>query len=160
ERAAELGQPPVRQGEAPKATLWAPLIVGGEAAGVVSVQNLDREQAFDDGDVAMLVSLAASLSVSLETARLVQETRQRADQTAASAEVARETPSPLAPAVVPQRMVERIEGLVDADPVAVYLPVEDGAFEAIAVVGDIADEIRADRIVPGEGIVGDVLARR
>ena len=54
ERAAELGQPAVRQGEAPKSTLWAPLIVGGEAIGVVSVQNLDREQAFGEADVALL----------------------------------------------------------------------------------------------------------
>ena len=77
ERAVELGQPPVRQGEAPKATLWAPLIVAGEAAGVVSVQNLDRENPFGEADVTLLESIAASLSVSLETARLIDETRRR-----------------------------------------------------------------------------------
>ena len=48
---------------------------GGEVTGVISLQNLDREDAFSDGDVRLLTTLAASLSVALENARLFDETK-------------------------------------------------------------------------------------
>ena len=51
ERSIELGQGHVLQGEEPKSLLFAPLIVGDEARGVISLQNLDREFAFSDADV-------------------------------------------------------------------------------------------------------------
>ena len=35
----------------PSRPLWAPLVVGGEATGVISLQNLDREVAFTDADL-------------------------------------------------------------------------------------------------------------
>src|SRR5207249_5650731 len=50
---------------------------GGKATGVISLQNIDREHAFTDSDVQLLDTLARSLSVALENARLVHETRQR-----------------------------------------------------------------------------------
>ena len=87
ERTVELGQPGVLQGEEPKSTLWAPLLVGGEATGVVSVQNLDREHAFSESDVRVLTTLAASLSVALENARLIHETRQRLTELATVNEI-------------------------------------------------------------------------
>ena len=46
--------------------------------GRISLQNLDRTDAFSEADVRLLTTLAASLSVALENARLVAETRQRA----------------------------------------------------------------------------------
>ena len=49
---------------------------------MVSLQNLDREHAFDEGDVRLLTTLAGSLSVALENARLFEETRQRAAELA------------------------------------------------------------------------------
>ena len=45
--------------------------------GVISLQNVDRPHAFTDSDQQLLETLAASLSVALENARLVHETRQR-----------------------------------------------------------------------------------
>ncbi|HEY3334903.1 MAG TPA: GAF domain-containing protein [Candidatus Limnocylindrales bacterium] len=158
ERAAELGQPAVRQGEAPKSTLWAPLIVGGEATGVVSVQNLDREQAFTDADVTLLETLAASLSVSLETARLIAETQRRADEMTALADMAAEISATLDVGAVLDRMIERIADLLEGDTSAVFLAEPDGeAYRAIAARGAVAVEILADTIVPGEGIIGGAI---
>ena len=45
--------------------------------GVISLDNFDREHAFGDSDLRLLTTLAGSLSVALENARLVHETRQR-----------------------------------------------------------------------------------
>ncbi|HEV8097738.1 MAG TPA: GAF domain-containing protein, partial [Gaiellaceae bacterium] len=67
----------VLAGEMPKSLLWVPLFSGGRANGIISLDNFDREHAFDDADVRLLTTLAASLSVALENARLVHETRQR-----------------------------------------------------------------------------------
>jgi|AntRauTorcE11897_2_1112592.scaffolds.fasta_scaffold04134_1 GAF domain-containing protein len=63
--------------ELPKAVLFVPLIVGDSVRGYVSLQNLDREHAFSDSDVRLLGTLANSMSVALENARLFNETEQR-----------------------------------------------------------------------------------
>ena len=59
-----------------------PLVVGGRSTGVISLQNLDREHAFSESDVRLLTTLAGSLSVALENARLFEETRQHAAELA------------------------------------------------------------------------------
>ena len=79
---AQYGEPGIMSGEPPKSVLFVPLVVAGEATGVVSLQNLDREDAFSDADVRLLTTIAASLSVALENARLIDETRQRAAELA------------------------------------------------------------------------------
>jgi PAS domain S-box-containing protein len=71
------GNPRVLQGAETKAGLFVPLVVGGRATGVISLQNIDRTHAFDEADQRLLTTLAGSLSVALENARLVHETRQR-----------------------------------------------------------------------------------
>ena len=73
----EAGQPYVLAGEPPKSSVFVPLVVGDQAKGVISLQNLDREHAFSEADVRLLTTLAGSLSVALENARLFEETRQR-----------------------------------------------------------------------------------
>ncbi|HKU57798.1 MAG TPA: GAF domain-containing protein, partial [Gaiellaceae bacterium] len=64
-------------GEEPKSILFVPLHAGDRAVGVISLENFDREHAYDEGDQRLLSTLASSLSVALENARLVHETRQR-----------------------------------------------------------------------------------
>lgn len=61
----------------PKSMLFVPLIVGHEVKGCVTLQNLDRENAFDDSSVRLLTTLANSMSVALENARLFNEAEQR-----------------------------------------------------------------------------------
>ena len=57
--------------------MWVPLVVSGKATGVISLQNVERERAFSEVDLRLLATLAGSLSVALENARLFEETRQR-----------------------------------------------------------------------------------
>ncbi|HSJ54432.1 MAG TPA: GAF domain-containing protein, partial [Anaerolineae bacterium] len=72
-RCKELGMPPPVTGTDPKSLLFVPLIAGNQVTGSISLQNLDREHAFGDSDVRLLTTLANSMSVALENARLFDE---------------------------------------------------------------------------------------
>ncbi|MBI4790760.1 MAG: GAF domain-containing protein [Chloroflexi bacterium] len=74
ERVKEFGGSSVVPGtEPPKSVLGVPLIVGDQVKGIVSVQNIDRENAFTESDVRLLTTLANSMAVALENARLFDE---------------------------------------------------------------------------------------
>ena len=75
--AIEYGNPDAVSGEPSKSSLFVPLHAGDRVVGVFSLQNLDNEYAFDERDVRLLATIGASLSVTLENARLVDETRRR-----------------------------------------------------------------------------------
>ena len=64
---------PVVQGLQPKSAIFVPMIVGDEAMGVISLQNIDRENAFSEADLRLLTTLASSMSVALENARLWEQ---------------------------------------------------------------------------------------
>jgi serine phosphatase RsbU (regulator of sigma subunit)/uncharacterized protein YigA (DUF484 family) len=68
---------PVIQGLQSKSAIFIPLSVGKEVIGVISLQNNDQENAFTEADVRLLTTLANSMSVALENARLFDQTQQR-----------------------------------------------------------------------------------
>jgi sigma-B regulation protein RsbU (phosphoserine phosphatase) len=74
EQAQRLGQHTIPGTITPKSWLGVPMIVGDQVTGILSLQNVDRENAFDESDVRLLQTLAASMSVALENARLFDET--------------------------------------------------------------------------------------
>lgn len=75
--AAEFGLKVISGTDAPKSLLFVPLIVSSHVNGYISLQNIDRENAFSDSDVRLLTTLANSMSVAIENARLFNETQQR-----------------------------------------------------------------------------------
>ena len=64
-----------------------PIFASDRLLGFVSVENMDREGAFGDTDVRLLSTVAASMGVALENARLLEETQRRAREAGASADV-------------------------------------------------------------------------
>ena len=81
ERMAEHGEV-TEQGETPKSAMWVPLRLGGQSVGgSITVQSLDQENAFTQGDLSLLQTLAASLGVALENARLLDETQRLLKET-------------------------------------------------------------------------------
>jgi GAF domain-containing protein len=70
----QFGMRTVGGGAATKSLLFVPMMVAGSVKGMVSLQNVDREHAFSDSDVRLLSTLANSMSVALENARLFDET--------------------------------------------------------------------------------------
>ncbi len=81
EETAKLGSQTLPGTETEKSGLWVPIIVGGEARGLLELLNLDREDAFSDGDVRLLTTIANALSVALENARLFAETQRLLKET-------------------------------------------------------------------------------
>ncbi|MBU2491579.1 MAG: GAF domain-containing protein [Bacteroidetes bacterium] len=67
--------------EMPKSAIWVPMIVDNNVKGYVSLQNIDRENAFSDSDVRLLTTLTNSMSVALENARLFDETNKLLEET-------------------------------------------------------------------------------
>ncbi len=80
-------------GETPKSVVHAPLLRRGKPFGRISLSNMDRTHAFGESDVRLIATLASSLSVALENARLVAETRQRAAELATINEIGQATAS-------------------------------------------------------------------
>ena len=78
---ADFGLKVVEGTETPKSLLYVPLIVGNKVTSYVSLQNVDKENAFTDSDVRLLETLANSMSVALENARLFDETTRLLSET-------------------------------------------------------------------------------
>ena len=151
----------VGSGEAPKSMLFVPLVVGGQATGRISLQNLDHEHAFTEGDVRLLTTLAASLSVALENVRLFDEAQRRGSEMAALAELGREVGGLLDLDAVIRRIGERAKDLLQAETSAVFLEEGPGAdrYLPLVALGDMAELIMADSIPVGEGVIGDLASR-
>ena len=140
--------------------LGVPIMAGETAIGVISVQSSVHQGRFGEADVRLLSTIAANVGVVIQNAQLYEETRRRGDEMAALAEVGRELSAAVDMAAVVERIAERAKDLLEADTSAVYLvEPEDQAFRATVALGENAAEIKADRIVLGEGIIGDLAAR-
>jgi GAF domain-containing protein len=74
EVAATFGVKKLPGTELPKSALYVPLVIGDKVTGYTSLQNIDRENAFSESDVRLLETLANTMGVALENARLFDET--------------------------------------------------------------------------------------
>ncbi|MCB0103482.1 MAG: GAF domain-containing protein [Anaerolineales bacterium] len=154
---AELGEEAATAGEAPKSLLFVPMMVGDEVNGILSLQNLDRENAFDESDVSLLNTIAISLSAALDNSRLFAETSRHARESAALNEVGRDISATLDLTAVMDKIAIHALELLNGNSSAIFLPQPDGkTMRAISAKGDIAAEIMADAITFGEGIIGSL----
>jgi GAF domain-containing protein/CheY-like chemotaxis protein len=135
-----------------------PIVVGDESIGVISVQSTRDEGRFGEADVRLLGTIAANVGVAIANARLYRESHRRASEMAALADVAREISATLDPTAVLERIAEHAIDLLAAGSSAVYLAQPGGGmFRAIVSRGEIAEQLLADTIHVGEGIIGSVL---
>jgi signal transduction histidine kinase/CheY-like chemotaxis protein/tetratricopeptide (TPR) repeat protein len=140
--------------------LGVPILLGNQAIGVISVQNTEREYAFDESDVRLLSTIASNVGVAIQNARLYQETRRQAGEMAALAEVGRDISAMLDVPTLLESIASRARDLLKADTSAVYLPDPGGhTFSATVALGKIAREVKASGVQPGRGIIGDLAAR-
>ena len=138
-----------------------PIVAGDVAIGVISVQSTQDEGRFRESDVRLLSTIAANVGAAIQNAQLYRETHRRAGEMAALADVGREISATLDLTAVLQRIAEQARALLSASSSALYLTQPDGhSFKAITALGEITEEILADTIHEGEGIIGDIVARR
>ena len=137
---ADFGQPGVLVGEQPKSSVWVPLVVSGRATGVISLQNVERERAYTEADLRLLTTLAGSLSVALENARLFEETRQRNAELALINDVQRGLAENLEMQAMYDLVGDRIQDIFDAQ--VVNIEILDEATERIHFAYEIERGVR------------------
>src|SRR5258708_14772396 len=78
---AKLGATLVPGSQMERSLIYVPLVAGDQARGLIGLMDMEREHAFSDSDVRLLQTLANSMSVALENARLFDETQRLLKET-------------------------------------------------------------------------------
>ncbi len=60
---------------------WCPIVGGDRVLGTITLENYERENAFGESEVRLLTTVAASMGVALENARLFDETQRLLKET-------------------------------------------------------------------------------
>ena len=147
-------------GERPKSVLFVPLVAGGRAAAVISLQNIDREHAFDEDDQRLLTTVAGSVSVALENARLVSETRQRVGELATVNSVGQALSSQLELDGLIELVGERVRETFDADIAYVALHDEAAGRIEFAYYFESGERRPEAPMEYGEGLTSEILRTR
>jgi PAS domain S-box-containing protein len=147
-------------GERPKSVLFIPLVAGGKATGAISLQNIDREHAFDEADLQLLTTVAGSLSVALDNARLVEETRQRVSELATVNSVGQALSSQLDLDALIERVGEQVRETFGADIAYVALHDEPSGRIDFAYYWESGERSEQAAIAYGEGLTSRILESR
>ena len=147
-------------GERPKSALFVPLVAGGKATGVISLQNVDREHAFGESDQQLLTTLAGSLSVALENARLVHETRQRVAELATVNSVGQALSSQLDLDALIELVGEQVRKTFEADIAYVALHDEAAGTDRVRLLLRERREPARAPMEYGEGLTSQILDSR
>jgi GAF domain-containing protein len=147
-------------GERPKSVLFVPLVAGGKSVGVISLQNIDREHAFDEDDQRLLTTLGGSLTVALENARLVQETRQRVGELATVNSVGQALSSQLDLDALIELVGEQVRQTFDADIAYVALHDEAAGQIEFAYYWESGERRPEAPMTFGEGLTTQILQSR
>jgi PAS domain S-box-containing protein len=151
------GNPRVLSGEPVKSCIFVPLFAGGRPAGVVSLQNVDREHAFTEADLTLLTSVCGSVSVALENARLVHETRQRVAELGTVNSVGQALATQLDLAALIELVGERIRDTFDADIVYVALHDEAAGVIEFPYNWELGQHLPDPPMAFGEGLTSQII---
>jgi GAF domain-containing protein/CheY-like chemotaxis protein len=137
------------------AFLGVPILRGDRVFAVIAMGAF-QEDAFSDSDVKLLTTLAASMGVALENARLFDETTRRANEMTALTEIGREISATLDLNAVLEQIVTRAQQVLNARDVSIRLLEPDGNLPTVVAVGKYADINKRDQLRIGEGITGNI----
>jgi phosphoserine phosphatase RsbU/P len=102
EQARRFNQPTLPGTTTPKTWLAVPMLVGDRVTGILSLQNVDIEEAFTEADVRLLETFAASMSIALENARLWEQEKMFRQALQRELEIGREIQAGFLPGSLPQ----------------------------------------------------------
>jgi K+-sensing histidine kinase KdpD/CheY-like chemotaxis protein len=158
--AGKYGGSGVTVGKPPKSAVFVPMIVGDEVRGSISLQNVERENAFNEDDTRLLTTLASSMSVALENARLFDETKrllneakQRAAELATVNSISQALVSQLELNALIQLVGEQMSNLFLAD--IVYLALLDKKTNIINFPYQVGDDMAPLKF--GEGLTSQII---
>ena len=145
-----------------KSTISVPIIGSDRVLGTIHLEDHKREHAFGEPEVRLLTTVAASMGVALENARLFEEIQRRTRESAALFEVGRDISSTLDLPTVMDRIARHAKELLGADTSAIFLPEgrKDGgapSFRAIVAEGESAAQVKDTVILAGVGIIGSII---
>jgi signal transduction histidine kinase/DNA-binding response OmpR family regulator len=155
--AERYGNPPVLTGEPVRSWLGVPFIAAGEARGVISVQNVDHENAFTESDKRVLATLAGSLSVALDNARLMDETRRRVAELATVNSVGQALAAHLELNALIELVGDRVRETFDADIAYVALHDEPAGRVEFAYYYEAGERRHEPSLEYGAGLTSEIL---
>lgn len=97
-----IGGQVLESGEEFKSGMNVPLMVGNEITGMIHIANLDKENAYTDSDLRLLTTLANSMSVALENARLWEQEKMFRKALQRELEIGREIQAGFLPEMLPR----------------------------------------------------------
>lgn len=80
ERLQSMGAQLTGDGEQPNAFLGVPMVVGDEVVGAISIQNMPNKPPFTEADQRLLTTIAPTVGVAIQNARLFEQTQRRAER--------------------------------------------------------------------------------
>ncbi len=161
-RMAELGvvQTTIPGTEPSKSLLRVPVLSSGRVVAVIGLDNVDREHAFDEADVRLLTTLAGSVSVALESARLFEQTKvllaqaeQRAGELATVNTLGQALSAKIDLPELIRTVGEKMRETFRAD--IVYVALLDEAAQLIRFPYAHGDDLTP--LPPGEGLTGKII---
>jgi len=163
-----LGADPDDESVVVKSGLWVPMLVGDEVKGVISLQNLEREDAFTDSNVRLLTTIANSIGVTIENARLfdetqrlLQETEQRAAEFAILNSVSESMSRTLDVNDITRNVGVKIHEAFHAEIVDILL--YDASTNIVRLVYSFSDNLDYENEPPwelGEGLTSRIIASK
>jgi len=128
-----------------------PILRGEHMVGFISLENHEREHAYGPAELRLVSTIAASMGVALDNARLFKETQEALQQQKASAEVLAvisRSVSDTQP--VFDKILDSLKHLFGADELDVLLVDEQGQLQLAAYVGKARDIVAATFPAPVE----------
>ncbi len=142
--------------------LGVPLIAADQVVGVLGVQDYERENAYDDQDMAFLSTIGAQVANALGNVRLLDETRRRAEEMSIlhslSLEMAQEQQDI---DTLLQTITRRAMELLGTDGGGIWLWHKDAEELELVITYQVGDiDFTGRRLKSGEGLSGRAFARR
>lgn len=139
----------------PRSFLFVPWLGDGAVKGYISIQNIEMEHAFSKADIGLIETLANSMSVALENARLFDETKQRANELATINSVSHALAAQLKTDEIIKLVGDQVKALFNAN--IVYLALLDKKTKLIHFAYQYGDKMPPQKL--GEGLTSQILLK-
>ena len=156
----ELGVSAMQGTDEALSTIFLPIIAGNRLIGRISLEDHQRANAYGDAEVRLLGTVAASLGVALENARLFDETQRALEQQTATADVLQVISSSMADtAPVFEKILDSCQHLFGASQLGIFQLHDDGLVHVDAWRGSASDTVTSAFPRPPQDTATDVAIR-